>query len=84
MRVTFEETALPSVAPTAILSSWTRPSKNWTKMDERKSKVVEMRFFGGLSVEETGDRSGCVRRNRDARDWKFSKSWLVRELRRER
>jgi RNA polymerase sigma factor (TIGR02999 family) len=48
-------------------------------VDERKSRVVELRFFGGLSVEETADvlkvSSETVKR-----DWKFSKNWLLREL----
>lgn len=49
-------------------------------VDERKSRVVELRFFGGLSVEETAEvlkvSSKTVKR-----DWKFAKLWLVRELR---
>jgi RNA polymerase sigma factor (sigma-70 family) len=47
--------------------------------DERKSKVVELRFFGGLSVEETAE---VLRISSDTvlRDWKFAKMWLLREL----
>ena len=50
------------------------------KMDERKSKVVEMRFFGGLSVEETAAALG-VSPDTVMRDWRMAKAWLLRELR---
>jgi len=47
--------------------------------DERKSKVFEMRFFGGMSVEETADVLG-VAQNTVIRDWNFARAWLRREL----
>ena len=51
-------------------------------VDERKSKVVELRFFGGLSVEETAE---VLQISSDTvlRDWQFAKLWLLRELNRE-
>ena len=49
-------------------------------VDERKSKVVELRFFGGLSVEETAEVLG-VSADTVLRDWKLAKVWLLRELR---
>jgi RNA polymerase sigma-70 factor, ECF subfamily len=49
------------------------------KVYERKSKVVELRFFGGLSVEETAEVLG-ISVETVTRDWKFAKSWLRREL----
>lgn len=49
------------------------------KSDERKSKVLEMRFFGGLSVEETAEALG-VAPNTVIRDWNFARAWLRREL----
>ena len=48
-------------------------------VDERKSKVVEMRFFGGLTVEETAEVLD-VSADTVMRDWKFAKVWLLREL----
>jgi len=50
-------------------------------MDERKSKVVELKFFGGLSVEETAE---VLRVSSDTviRDWRLAKIWLLRELNR--
>jgi RNA polymerase sigma factor (sigma-70 family) len=48
-------------------------------IDERKSKMVELRFFGGLSIEETaavlGVSTGTIRR-----DWTLTKAWLQREI----
>jgi RNA polymerase sigma factor (TIGR02999 family) len=49
------------------------------KADERKSRVLEMRFFGGLSVEETAEVLG-VSPNTVIRDWDFARAWLRREL----
>jgi RNA polymerase sigma-70 factor, ECF subfamily len=49
------------------------------KVDERKGRVVEMRFFGGLSVEETAEVLK-VSPETVARDWKLAKAWLLREM----
>ncbi|MEO6238191.1 MAG: sigma-70 family RNA polymerase sigma factor [Vicinamibacterales bacterium] len=48
-------------------------------LDERKSKVIELRFFGGLSVEETADVLK-VSPVTVMRDWGLAKAWLLREL----
>ena len=50
------------------------------EVDERASRVVELRFFGGLSVEETAEVLN-VSRETIRRDWKFAKMWLLRQLR---
>jgi RNA polymerase sigma factor (TIGR02999 family) len=50
-------------------------------LEPRKSQVVELRFFGGLSVEETAEVLK-VSPETVMRDWKFAKAWLARELRR--
>lgn len=49
-------------------------------VDERKSRVIELRFFGGLSVEET---AAVLKVSVDTvmRDWKMARAWLSRELR---
>jgi len=48
-------------------------------LDERKSTVVELRFFGGLSVDETAT---IVKVSPDTvmRDWQFAKAWLRRTM----
>jgi RNA polymerase sigma factor (TIGR02999 family) len=49
------------------------------KIDERKSRVVEMRFFGGLSNEQAAEALG-VSEKTVLRDWQVAKVWLLREL----
>ena len=49
------------------------------KADERKSKVFEMRFFGGLTVEEIAEILS-VAPNTVIRDWNFARAWIKREL----
>jgi RNA polymerase sigma factor (TIGR02999 family) len=49
------------------------------EIDERKSKIVELRFFGGLSVKETAEVLK-VSPETVMRDWKLAKVWLLREL----
>jgi RNA polymerase sigma-70 factor, ECF subfamily len=53
--------------------------KNLAAIDARKSRVVELRFFGGLSVEETAE---VIRVSPETvmRDWKMAKVWLLREI----
>jgi RNA polymerase sigma factor (TIGR02999 family) len=48
-------------------------------LDERKSNVLEMRLFGGLSIEETAAALG-IAPNTVLRDWNFARAWLRREL----
>ena len=49
-------------------------------IDPRKSRVVELRFFGGLGVDET---AAVLKISAETvmRDWKLAKNWLRRELR---
>ncbi len=49
--------------------------------DERKARVVELRFFGGLNNEEAAEALG-VSTDTVMRDWKVAKLWLLRELKR--
>jgi RNA polymerase sigma-70 factor, ECF subfamily len=49
-------------------------------VDERKARAVEMRFFGGLSVEQSV-RALQVSVDTVVRDWKMAKAWLLRHLR---
>jgi RNA polymerase sigma factor (TIGR02999 family) len=50
------------------------------KHDERKSRVIELRFFGGLSVKEIAEALH-VSPDTVMRDWKLARAWLLRELR---
>jgi len=53
--------------------------QNLASVDLRKSRVVELRFFGGLSVEETAEVLQ-VSPDTVMRDWRLAKLWLLREL----
>lgn len=57
--------------------------KALAEFDPRKSQVVELRFFGGLSVEETAEALN-VSVETVHRDWRLAKSWLLRRLRGEK
>jgi RNA polymerase sigma-70 factor (ECF subfamily) len=50
-----------------------------TRLDERKARIVELKFFGGLSVEETAEVLG-VSGITVMREWQKAKAWLYREL----
>ena len=66
-----------------------RSSSRWTRcwslaqIDERRGRVVEMKFFGGLKVEEIAEVLH-VSPDTVKRDWKLAKGWLGRELRKTR
>jgi RNA polymerase sigma factor (sigma-70 family) len=51
-------------------------------LDERQAKVVELRFFGGMSVEEVADALGVSKRTVEG-DWRHAKAWLRAEFTRE-
>ena len=79
--VNFDEVLLLTTQPDANLVALDDALNRLAEVDERKSKVVELRFFGGLGVKETAEAmkvsAGTV-----MRDWKLAKAWLLRELRR--
>jgi RNA polymerase sigma-70 factor (ECF subfamily) len=49
------------------------------EVDPRKSAIVEMRYFGGLSIEETAEAMG-VSVPTVNRDWRLARSWLIRKM----
>jgi|SRR5690348_421044 RNA polymerase sigma factor (TIGR02999 family) len=54
--------------------------KSLAKFDDRKSRIVELRFFGGLNAEETAEVLGISSRTVH-REWDLARAWLFRELR---
>lgn len=52
---------------------------NLAALDERKSRVVELKYFGGLSIEEIAEILK-VSPETVKRDWRFARTWLLREL----
>jgi RNA polymerase sigma-70 factor (ECF subfamily) len=79
-QVNFDETLVVTSQPDFDLVALDDGLKRLAKMDERKAKVVELRFFGGLDVKETAEVMK-VSSDTVMRDWKFAKVWLLRELR---
>ena len=53
--------------------------KKLEQFDERQARVVECRFFGGLTIEETANALG-ISEPTVSRDWKMARAWLNREL----
>ena len=78
-RVMLDEAAAVSAPLDVDLLALDRALTGLAAVDERKSRVVEMRFFGGLSVEETAE---ALHMSTDTikRDWRLAKLWLLREL----
>jgi len=79
----FDENLPVSESPPADIIALDDALRTLSTIDERKSQVIELRFFGGLTVEEAAEVLG-VSAETVKRDWKLAKAWLRRELRRER
>jgi len=78
LRVTFTE-QLPARGQDADVLALDDALKALAKRDARKARVVELRYFGGLTVEETAEVLKISPQS-VLRDWKLSKAWLAREL----
>lgn len=78
-RVSLDEALLVSNAPAQDLVALDDALNALAAFDIRKSQVIEMRFFGGLSVDET---AAALQVSPDTvmRDWRLAKVWLLREL----
>jgi len=81
--IELEEALVVADAPGADLVGLDDALKALAAIDPRKSEVVELRFFGGLSVEEAAEVLK-ISPETVMRDWKFAKSWLRRELSKEK
>jgi RNA polymerase sigma-70 factor, ECF subfamily len=78
LRVTLDP-ALPVAAREAEFLALEEALQALNAVDERKARVVELKFFGGLSVEETAHVLGISEQSVH-RDWRLARSWLLREL----
>jgi RNA polymerase sigma-70 factor (ECF subfamily) len=74
-----EEILIVSEGKSAELLALDEALKNLAKIDEQKSKIVELRYFGGLSVEETAEVLG-VSEITVKRHWRMAKAWLYGQL----
>ena len=79
-RVTFDEALVVTTEARENFVALDDALEALAKFDERKSRVVELRFFGGLSVEET---AAVLKVSVDTvmRDWRLAKAWLQAEMR---
>jgi len=79
--VNFDQAVLVTAQPDANLVALSEALDRLALIDPRKSRVVELRFFGGLGVKEAAEVMK-VSADTVIRDWKVAKVWLLRELRR--
>ena len=79
VRLPLDEALIVSSEPKADLIALDDALKVLAAVDERKSRVIELRFFGGLSIQET---AAVLRVSEETvkRDWRLAKAWLLREL----
>ena len=78
-QVSFDEQMIVSSEPPADLVALDDALNGLAGFDQRKSQVVELRFFGGLSVQETAEVLK-VSEETVKRDWRLAKLWLLREM----
>ena len=78
--LSLEEAPSLGCEPDANLVALDDALQGLAAVDERKSKIVELRFFGGLNVEETAEVLG-VSTDTVLREWRLARAWLLRELR---
>src|ERR1700752_4053978 len=77
--ITFDEELYVNAQPAAELVALDHALHGLAVVDKRKSDVVELRFFGGLSIKETASVLG-VSDETVKRDWRLAKLWLLREM----
>ena len=78
-KVSLDEAALVSEARATDLIALDEALAALEALDERKSKVVELRFFGGLNIEETAEVM-AISPATVQREWNMAKAWLYREI----
>lgn len=78
--VSLDEGAIVSEERTAEVVALDEALAGLAAVDQRKSQIVELRFFGGLSIEETAGVL-AVSPGTVMRDWTLAKAWLRREMR---
>ena len=79
MRVSLDEATVAVKGQDLDVVALDEALQRLAEIDEQQSKVVELRFFSGLSVEETAEVMG-ISKSTVKRDWSMAKAWLHREL----
>jgi len=80
LNISLDEAMTVTADKDADLLALDEALKGLAGIDERKSQIVELRFFGGLSVEETAEALKTPQRTVE-REWNMARAWLYRELR---
>jgi RNA polymerase sigma factor (TIGR02999 family) len=78
-RVVLDDTMLVSEAPAADLVALDEALRNLARHDERKARVVELRYFGGMTVDEIAEHLD-VSPVTVKRDWSLARAWLYRAI----
>ena len=78
-RVTLDPALAVAAPPEVDLLDLDRALTRLAEFDPRKSRIAELRFFGGLSLKETGDALGLSLATVE-RDWQFARAWLFNAL----
>jgi len=79
MDVSFEEADVAALREAGEVLNLHEALKRLAQVNERQSRVVELRYFGGLSIEEAAEALG-ISAVTVTRDWHFARAWLAREL----
>lgn len=79
VKINFQDTAVVAAEPESMILALDDALTAFAKDAPRQAKVVELRYFGGLSEEEIADVLSMSPRT-VRRDWDFARSWLKREL----
>jgi RNA polymerase sigma factor (TIGR02999 family) len=79
VKINVDETAVLSPEPDASIVALDEALEAFSQVAPRQAKVVELRYFGGLSEEQTAEALHISERS-VRRDWQFAKAWLQREL----
>jgi RNA polymerase sigma factor (TIGR02999 family) len=77
--VTLDTAMIAAAAPAVPFDDLDRALQGLARLSERQARVVELRYFGGLSIEETGDVLD-ISPVTVKRDWAIARAWLYREL----
>ena len=80
LKVTLDEAAFVTESRSEELLALDEALEGLAVLDPRKSQIVELRYFGGLTIEETAEFLKLSQRTVE-REWTMAKAWLYRALR---
>jgi RNA polymerase sigma factor (TIGR02999 family) len=81
LKLEFKDVMATQKVPDIDLIALDHALSQLARLDPQQSRIVEMRFFGGLSIEDTAEVIG-ISRTTVKREWTTARAWLLREMRR--